>query len=632
MHLSPALRASRHFKRRAWAHTRLVHTHKFNAAFLCPNAANYEALTPLSLLDRAARLFSQRDAIVYETTSGKKVRRSWEATAGRSRQLADGLRGLGVQSGDTVSVIAPNTPAMVEAHFGVIGSGAVLHTINTRLDPSVVAFQLEHGESKVVLVDDESMPLVTDALASIEPRHWPTLIEIRDDQEPYEASSPAAAAATAAEVAASAAKPKRPQEPMTYEALLATGDPQAPLLRPDDENSAMALSYTSGTTGNPKGVVTSHRGAMLNALANCMQAPLPHRPVWLWVVPLFHCNGWCFPWSLAAMGGVNVCMRHVRGTKLLETMAAERVTHLGAAPVVMNMLLQTTAEEKARFRSRRQDAEEICMVTAGAAPPPSVMRSLLTQLGIRAVSAYGLTETFGPVTTNQWEDHYGPKPSAAEPAAFESDRHLTWQAHSPLMGDMVVASNSSSTAGGTAVAPVTTVPMDGTAVGEVLFRGNTVMLGYLKNEQATLEAFEGGWFRTGDLAVWHRGGRVELKDRSKDVIITGGENVSSIEVESALHTHPAVSAAAVVAIDDDYWGEVPCAVVELVPGYEGDASEEALIRHCREHLAKYKCPKRVLFEDLPKTSTGKVQKFQLRGSLRAAGVRGPGKAGVAGSS
>jgi fatty-acyl-CoA synthase len=497
-------------------------------------------------------------------------RYSWRETLERCRRLAAALTARGVGRGDTVAVMAPNIPETFEAHFGVPMAGAVLNALNIRLDPATIAFILQHGEAKVLITDTEFAPVIQQALDQLERK--PLVIDIDDAMGPS----------------------GNLLGEMDYEAFLATGDPAFPEETPKDEWEAITLNYTSGTTGNPKGVVYHHRGAYLNALGNVLVWGMRHHPVYLWTLPMFHCNGWCFPWTVTAMAGTHVCLRRVDATAIYETISREGVTHLCGAPVVMNMLLNAGVQLK-RPLDRR-----IEMMTSGAAPPAAVIEGM-AELGFHITHVYGLTEVYGPAVICAWRDEWDKLP-APERARLKARQGVTY----PVLDGLTVAD------------PASLVPVaaDGATMGEVVMRGNAVMKGYLKNPRATEEAFAGGWFRTGDLGVMHPDGYIELKDRSKDIIISGGENISTIEVEGVLYRHPCVLEAAVVARPDPMWGETPCAFVTLKP--EAAATAEELIDFCRERLAHFKAPRAVMFGPLPKTSTGKIRKFVLRERAKAA--------------
>ena len=528
-------------------------------------AANYQPLTPLSYLERTAKVYPQRLAIVH---GNQRV--TYEAFWRRSLQLASALAAKGIGKGDTVSVMLSNTPPMLEAHFGVPMVKAVLHSLNTRLDAAIVAFQLDHAESKVLIVDREFSKVVKEALAIAKVK--PLVIDF-DDPE-YGADAP---------------YPKGERiGTLDYEEFVASGDPEFPWSMPDDEWDAISLNYTSGTTGNPKGVVYHHRGAALMAYTNTIHASMGKHPVYLWTLPMFHCNGWCFPWTLAVQAGVHVCLRWVRAKAMYEAIADHGVTHLCGAPIVMSTLINAKDEDKRTF-------PQIVTFNTAAAPPPEAVLAGMVDAGFAVTHLYGLTETYGPAVVNEWHSEWD-----------DLDKgHRT--ARKARQGVRYAALE-----GLTIMDPETMeeTPADGETIGEVMFRGNIVMKGYLKNKAATDEAFAGGWFHSGDLGVMHADGYIQLKDRSKDIIISGGENISSIEVEDALYKHPAVASCGVVARLDDKWGEVPVAYVELKPGKT--ATEEEIIEHCRTLLARFKVPKRVIFAEIPKTSTGKIQKFVLR--------------------
>jgi fatty-acyl-CoA synthase len=523
------------------------------------NAANYVPLSPISFLLRSAAVYPNRLAVAY----GER-RYSWRETLERCRRLASALAARGVGRGDTVAVIAPNTPEPFEAHFGVPMAGAVLNALNIRLDAATIAFILKHGEAKALLTDTDFAPVIAAALRQVDEK--PIVIDIVDTL---------------------GAGGERLGE-IDYEAFLATGDPAFAELTPLDEWDAIALNYTSGTTGNPKGVVYHHRGAYLNALGNILVWSMRQHPVYLWTLPMFHCNGWCFPWTITAMAGTHVCLRRIEAAAIYEAIAREEITHLCGAPVVMNMLLNAGPGLKRSLERR------IEMMTAGAPPPAAVIEGMeALRFGITHV--YGLTETYGPATVCAWHEEWDALPPA-ERARLKARQGVTYHVLEEL----------------TVVDPASLEPVarDGATMGEVLMRGNIVMKGYLKNPRATEEAFAGGWFHSGDLGVMHPDGYIELKDRSKDIIISGGENISTIEVEDVLYRHPSVLEAAVVARPDPHWGETPCAFVTLKR--EANATADEIIAFCRDHLAHFKAPRTVIFGLLPKTSTGKIQKFVLR--------------------
>jgi 3-(methylthio)propionyl---CoA ligase len=523
------------------------------------NAANFVPLTPLGFLARSAAVFPDRPAVVYDSR-----RYSWREAYERCRRLAAALAMRGVGRGDTVAVMIPNTPEAFEAHFGVPMAGAVLNALNIRLDPETIAFILGHGEAKVVLTDTEFAPIIKAALDRLERK--PIVVDICDP-----------------------VGPGGERLGLTdYEAFLAGADPDFSPVMPNDEWDAIALNYTSGTTGNPKGVVYHHRGAYLNALGNILVWGLRQHPVYLWTLPMFHCNGWCFPWTITALAGTHVCLRRVDAAAIYETIRREGVSHLCGAPVVMNMLLNPGAGIDRRL------GHPVAMMTAGAPPPAAVIEGM-EGLGFDITHVYGLTEVYGPATVCAWHDEWDARPSE-ERSRLKARQGVNY----PVLDGLMVGDPKSLAA----------VPGDGIAMGEILMRGNIVMKGYLKNPRATEEAFAGGWFHTGDLGVVHPDGYLELKDRSKDIVISGGENISTVEVEDVLYRHPAVLEAAVVARPDPIWGETPCAFVALKQG--ASATAEDIIAFCRGHLAHFKVPRAVVFSELPKTSTGKIQKFVLR--------------------
>ena len=522
--------------------------------------ANFTPLTPLTFIERAAAVYPDHASIV----DGSR-RFTWSETYARCRRLASALARRGIDAGDCVAVFAPNVRAIYEASFGVPMLGAVLNTINIRLDPANVAFILEHGEATALLTDREFSPVVADALSRM--RNPPFVIDIDDPL--------AGGGELIGEI--------------EYEAFLEEGDPAFEWSNPDDEWRAISLNYTSGTTGNPKGVVYHHRGAYLNALSNIVGWNLAHHPVYLWTLPMFHCNGWCFPWTLAAVGGTSICMRRVEAGAIYRAIAEDGVTHLCGAPVVLGMILNAAEVE------RRPFSQPVQVMTA-AAPPPAAVLERMEQEGFKVTHVYGLTETYGPAVICAWKSEWDELPMAEQ-----AERNARQGVRYHALDTLEVMDPET----------MTPVPRDGETIGEVMFRGNIVMKGYLKNPAATQEALAGGWLHSGDLGVVHPDGYVQLKDRSKDIIISGGENISSIEIEDTLYRHPAVLEAAVVARPDETWGETPCAFVTLRP----DASEvtsEDIIAFCRDNMAHFKTPRTVVFGSLPKTSTGKVQKFKLR--------------------
>jgi fatty-acyl-CoA synthase len=523
--------------------------------------ANYTPLSPLSFIRWAGEVFPDRVAVVHG-----ELRQSWSETYARCRRLASALLRR-LRPGEVVSLMAPNTPAAYEAHFGVPMAGAVLNALNVRLDPEAIAFILAHAEAKLILVDREFAPVIAKALAHMQ-GDKPVVVDIEDTLAP-----------AAERIGA-----------ITYEELLASGDPEFDWSLPGDEWDAIALNYTSGTTGNPKGVVYHHRGAYMNAVGNILTWAMPHHPTYLWTLPMFHCNGWCFPWAIAAMAGTNVCLRRVEAPAILEAMDRHGVTHLCGAPIVMGLILNHPGVQKR--------ARTVQMMTAGAAPPAAVLEGM-ERLGFAVTHVYGLTEVYGPATVCAWHEEWDALPPDQR-AAVKARQGVPYVVQEGLM---VVDPNT-----------MEPVPKDGRTMGEIMMRGNITMKGYLKNPAATDEAFASGWFHTGDLAVWHPDGYAEIRDRSKDIIISGGENISTIEVEGVLYRHPAVLEAAVVARPDPKWGETPCAFVTLKPGAE--ATEADIIAFCRERMAGFKAPRTVVFGPLPKTSTGKMQKFVLRERAR----------------
>ena len=529
--------------------------------------ANFKPLTPLHFLDRAAAVYPNHVAVIH----GER-RYDYAELCRRSRMLASALRGRGVERGDTVSIIAPNIPAILEAHYGVPMAGAILNPINTRLDADTVAFILEHGEAKVLLTDRELSATVAKALASVEKK--PIVIDIDD---PLGSGGDLLGE-------------------KDYEAFLEEGSSELDWLWPEDEWDAISLNYTSGTTGNPKGVLYHHRGAALLALGNLIAWTMPMHPVYLWTLPMFHCNGWCFPWSLAVNAGTHVCLRQVEPSAIHDAIKRHGVTHLCGAPIVMRFIIEAVARHG-------RPSEQVVEVATAAAPPPAATIGAMEDAGFRVTHLYGLTETYGPAVVNAWHREWDAL-ALADRAEKKSRQGVRY----PVLEDLMVADP----------ATLEPVPRDGKTMGEVMFRGNIVMKGYLKNPTATKEAFAGGWFHSGDLAVVHEDGYIELRDRSKDIIISGGENISTIEIESVLYKHPAVLEAAVVARPDEKWGETPCAFVTLRPDASepGDIDAQELIDFCREHLAHFKAPKTVIFDELPKTSTGKIQKYVLRERAR----------------
>jgi fatty-acyl-CoA synthase len=525
------------------------------------NAANFAPLSPLSFIERAAQVYPQRTAVIHGT-----LRRTWQQTFERCRRLASALQRSGLGKGDTVAVMLPNTPPMVEAHFGVPAAGCVLNTLNTRLDAEAIAFMLDHGEARAVIVDPEFAPVMQRAIAQ-RSRATPLLVVDAED--------------------ALFAGGQRIGQ-LSYEDLLAQGDPDFAWELPADEWDAISLNYTSGTTGNPKGVVYHHRGAALNAVSNILEWDLPKHAVYLWTLPMFHCNGWCFPWTVAARAGVNVCLRKVEAKAMIDAIREYGVTHYCGAPIVHGLLANAPAE------LRNGLPRGVKGMVAGAAPPAALIEGM-EALGFELTHVYGLTEVYGPATVCAKHEDWD-RLDIGERARLNARQGVRYhlQASARVLDPQTMEP----------------VPLDGETMGEIMFRGNITMKGYLKNAKATQEAFAGGWYHTGDLAVQYPDGYIKIKDRSKDIIISGGENISSIEVEDVLYRHPAVLAAAVVARPDAKWGETPCAFVEVKPG--ASVTPEELVAHCRKHLAGFKVPRAVVFGELPKTSTGKIQKFELR--------------------
>jgi len=531
--------------------------------------ANFVALSPVSFVERSAEVFGDLDAVLH----GRR-RYSWRQTRDRSARLAAALRAFGVGRGTTVSVLLHNTPEMVEAHYAVPALGAVLNTLNTRLDAALLAWQMNHCEATVLIADRELAATVASALRTLRESHGREIVVIDVCDSEYTGPGERVGA-------------------HEYEALLAAHEPLATLDGPADEWDAIAVSYTSGTTGDPKGVVTHHRGAYLNAVCNATTWTMPHFPRYLWTLPMFHCNGWCFPWTVALLGGTHVCLRRVEAQAILDAMREHRADHYCAAPIVHNLLIAAAPEQRAGIR------QKVRGMVAGAAPPASMIEGM-AKIGIDITHVYGLTEVYGPAAVAVQRESW-----AAEDLSEQTRLNGRQGVRYPLQEGMTVMTPET----------MAEVPADGTTMGEIMFRGNIVMKGYLKNPTATTAALAGGWFHTGDLAVLEADRYVRIKDRSKDIIISGGENISSIEVEDALYRHPGVLACAVVARPDDRWGETPVAFVERKPGSEVTSTE--LIAHCRGLLAGYKVPREIRFDEIPKTSTGKIQKFMLRERARA---------------
>ncbi|MBV1787147.1 acyl-CoA synthetase [Marinobacterium sp. D7] len=528
--------------------------------------ANYVALSPLSFIKRAASVYADSIALIYGDISF-----TWAETYQRCRQLASVLKGYGISRGDTVSVMLPNVPAMYEAHFGVPMTGAVLNSINIRLDAEAVAFILNHSRTRLLLVDPEYTGVVEKALSLLD-SPAPIVINVADPSCGLDASI----------------------GNLEYEALLAEQSELAECNPPSDEWDAIALGYTSGTTGNPKGVVTHHRGAYLNAVSNVLSWGIASNVVYLWTLPMFHCNGWCFPWTLAAIGGTNICLRKVDPELILQLIKQHGVTHYCGAPIVHSMIADAASVQSSPIEHK------VSGLIAGAAPPAAVLAKM-ERIGIELTHVYGLTETYGPATVCVKQDDWAGR-TLEERVQLNGRQGVTY----PLQEEVVVLDPNT----------MQPVPADGKTVGEIMFRGNIVMKGYLRNEPATEEAFAGGWFHTGDLAVVHEDGYIKISDRSKDVIISGGENISSLEVEDVIQRHPDVELAAVVPLPDEKWGEVPAAFVQLRIGSE--LTEQELIEFCRQNMSRFKAPKKIIFERIPTTSTGKIQKFVLRQQLAEA--------------
>ena len=538
------------------------------------NAANHQPLSPLNFLAWAEHVYRDRTAVIHGDRHY-----TWAEFGARCRRLASALVGRGIGLGDTVAVMSPNTPAMLEAHYGIPMAGAVLNALNYRLDAATIAFILDHGEAKVLLTDREFSPVIREALGQC--RRAPIVIDIDDHL------------AEGGELIGE----------KDYEAFLAEGDPAHPITRPADEWQAICLLYTSGTTGNPKGVVYHHRGAYLNALGNALVMRLGHDSVYLWTLPMFHCDGWTFTWAVTAVGGTHVCLRNVDPALIFPMIRDHGVTHMCGAPIVLNMLVHAPDEAKAAF------PQTVEIATGGAAPPSAVIAGMET-MGFRVTHLYGLTESYGPSTVCAWQDAWSDLDLEAK-----AGRMARQGVAYPTLTDQAVMDPGT----------MQPVPADGETMGELMLRANTVMKGYLKNPEATDAAFAGGWFHTGDLGVMHGDGYVEIKDRAKDVIITGGENVSSLEIEECLYKHPKVMEAAVVAMPDDRWGETPCAFVTPKPANEADIEADDVMRWCKDNMARYKAPTRVVFGPLPKTSTGKIQKFVLRQRAEALAHETPGE-------
>lgn len=540
-------------------------TGKPYASGLDKNAANYSPLSPISFIERAASVYPERCAIIYNDH-----RQNWSETYRRCRQFASALRKHGIEQDDTVALMLPNVPAMCEAHFAIPMAGAVINGLNIRLDADAIAFMLQHGEAKILFTDREFSATVKAALAQLDEK--PLVIDVDD---------PAFQGGEAI-------------GDMDYETFLSQGDDDFDWELPADEWQAISLSYTSGTTGDPKGVVTHHRGAHLNAMSNVLAWNMNSFPVYLWTLPMFHCNGWCFPWTMAALNGTNVCLRAVKADDIFNAIKAHKVTHLCGAPIVMNFMANAEAELKSGID------HQVNIMTAASAPPPAILEAM-ARLNFHVTHAYGLTEVYGPAVVCSWHEEWDAL-SITEQAEMKSRQGVRY----PMLEELVVMDPET----------MQPVPKDGETIGEIMFKGNIVMKGYLKNPSASEKAFAGGYFHSGDLAVCHADGYIEIKDRSKDIIISGGENISSIEIEAALYRHPAVLEAAVAAMPDEKWGETPCAFITLRDD-ANDVDEAQIIDFCREHMARFKVPKKVVFGALPKTSTGKIQKFELRARAKS---------------
>ena len=532
-------------------------------ADLDKNSANYTPLSPITFIERAAAVYPERIAQIH----GER-RYSWAQTYDRCRRLASALQQRGVGADDTVALMLPNIPEMFEAHFAIPMAGAVINALNIRLDADAIAFQLQHGGATILITDRELSATVQAALAQLDTP--PLVIDVDD------------VLAVGGELIGE----------IEYEKFIEGGDPEFNWNLPADEWQAIALGYTSGTTGNPKGVVTHHRGAYLNAVSNTLAWNMGAHPVYLWTLPMFHCNGWCFPWTIAALNGTSVCLRAVRDDAIFDSIREHGVTHMCGAPIVMSLMANAPADLNADID------HAIHFMTAGAAPPPAILEAM-AKLNIKVTHAYGLTEVYGPAVVCSWHDAWDELPMA-EQAEMKSRQGVRY----PMLEELVVVDPETMQA----------VPRDGKTIGEIMFRGNIVMKGYLKNPAATREAFADGYFHSGDLAVCHADGYIEIKDRSKDIIISGGENISTIEIEKTLYRHPAILEAAVTAMPDEKWGETPCAFVTLHANAE--ASEQEIIDYCRANMARFKAPRKVVFGLLPKTSTGKIQKFELRERAR----------------
>ena len=530
--------------------------------------ANFAVQSPIQFIERAALAYPTKLAVIHG-----ELKRSWSETYQRCKMLASALQKLGIQKSETVAVMLPNTPPMVEAHFGLAMAGAVLCALNTRQDARALAFMLEHSEAKVLIVDQEFASVIAAALALLKEKTFPLPIIIDVDDPLYTG-------------------PRQRLSKLEYERFLESADLNISIQWPKDEWDPICLNYTSGTTGNPKGVVYSHRGAYTNGISNALEWGMQRHPTYLWVLPMFHCNGWCFPWTVAAMAGVNVCLRRVEAQPIFDAIRSHKVTHYCGAPIVQNMLINAPQAMKSGIQHRVQ-------TMVGGAAPPAAMIEGMEKMGFEILHAYGLTEVYGPVLISVQQDEWA---------------SLSLEARAELNSRQGICKQLEQAVAVLDPETMQPVPADGETIGEIMVRGNVVMRGYLKNPEATAAALKGGWFHSGDLAVVYPDGYMKIKDRSKDIIISGGENISSIEVEDALYRHPAVLAAAVVAKPDPKWGETPCAFIELKP--EASATEEDIITHCRGLLAGFKVPRTVVFQELPKTATGKIQKFELRNTFK----------------
>ena len=543
-------------------------SHQLYAAGLEKGPANFAVQSPIQFIERAAIAYPNKLAVIHG-----ELKRTWGQTHQRCKQLASALKKLGIHKSETVAVMLPNTPPMVEAHFGIAMAGAVLCALNTRQDARALAYMLEHSEAKVLIVDQEFAPVIAAALEILKEKdiQAPTVIDVDDSLY---------------------TGPRSRLGKIEYEAFLESADSNFSIQWPEDEWDPICLNYTSGTTGNPKGVVYSHRGAYTNGISNALEWGMQRHPIYLWVLPMFHCNGWCFPWTIAAMAGTNVCLRRIEAQPIFDAIRNHKVTHYCGAPIVQNMLINATQSMKSGIHHRVQ-------TMVGGAAPPAAMIEGMEKMGFEILHAYGLTEVYGPVLISVQQDEWA---------------GLSLEARAELNSRQGICKQLEQAVAVLDPETMQPVPADGETIGEIMIRGNVVMRGYLKNPEATAAALKGGWFHSGDLAVVYPDGYMKIKDRSKDIIISGGENISSIEVEDALYRHPAVLAAAVVAKPDERWGETPCAFIELKPG--ASASQEDIISHCRELLAGFKVPKTVVFQELPKTATGKIQKFELRNTFK----------------